>query len=221
MKRFLALFLALLCIAVTVCGCGDKDKSPSNSKADGNVVVNSGDSDEDKSSTDYKTYDDLPRSERLGTTDMMINTFDCRTESYGFGFSTSDSLDYAVVAASSEYPEEGLSIDDSFADFYDGDYQTILKQFNRATYADYVPEITDRVTLACGAEAVKFEGIQEYDDYGTVGSYHVYGYGFVYNGYTVIASYIANAAEGKVDDAKKAELAGYVDEMIHTIRTEA
>lgn len=211
-------------MAVTVCGCGDGDKTSSNSKSNGQNVTdtdNGDDADENKASTDYKTYDDLPRSERIGTTDMFISTFDCRTESYGFGFSTSDSLDYAVIVACTEYPEEGVTIDDNFANFYDGDYQSFIRQFDKATYADYVPEITDRVTLACGAEAVKFEGIQEYDDYGTAGAYYVYGYGFVYNDYTMIVSYVADNEDGVVDDAKKAELAGYVDEMIHTIRTEA
>lgn len=212
-------------MAVTVCGCGDGDKTSSNSKSDGQNVTNTDDgddadnTDDDKASTDYKTFDDLPNSERIGTTDMFISTFDAPTESYGFGFSNTDSFNYAVMFASTEYPEEGASIDDTFADFYDEDYQIYLRQFNKATYADYVPEITDRVTLACGAEAIKFEGKQEFDEYGTPGSYDVYGYAFVYNGYTMIVSYAAQ--NDKVDDAKKAELAGYVDEMIHTIRTEA
>lgn len=211
-------------MAVTVCGCGDKN---ANTNSNGSTSTanpadsNNEPSNDDNNSTDvnYKTFGDLPRSQRMGDLDIYINTADYRTEGYGYGFATSDSLNYAIITASASTANPGVSIDDAFATTFNDDYHSILMQFRRATYAEFTPQITDRVTLACGAEAIKFEGKQPANDYGTESEYYIYGYGFVFNDVPMIVSYVVTD-ESAVDDAKKAELAGYVDEMIQTVRTQ-
>ena len=65
--------------------------------------------------------------------------------------------------------------------------------------------------------ALKFEcDSPNEDDYKD--TIHQSGYGFVFNDMPIIVFY--SASNNKVDDAKKAELQGYIDEMIQTVRTQ-
>lgn len=62
-----------------------------------------------------------------------------------------------------------------------------------------------------------FEDVQPADDYGTELNCPVYGYGFSHDGVPFIVAYIV-MDEAAADDAKRAEMKGYVDEMVNTVR---
>lgn len=69
----------------------------------------------------------------------------------------------------------------------------------------------------CGNTALLFEDVQPADDYGTELNCPVYGYGFSHDGVPFIMAYIV-MDEAAADDAKRAEMKGYVDEMVNTVR---
>lgn len=70
---------------------------------------------------------------------------------------------------------------------------------------------------ADGTPALLFEDVQPADDYGTELNCPVYGYGFSHDGVPFIVAYIV-MDEAAADDAKRAEMKGYVDEMVNTVR---
>lgn len=72
-------------------------------------------------------------------------------------------------------------------------------------------------TDADGTPALLFEDVQPADDYGTELNCPVYGYGFSHDGVPFIVAYIV-MDEAAADDAKRADMKGYVDEMVNTVR---
>lgn len=70
---------------------------------------------------------------------------------------------------------------------------------------------------ADGTPALLFEDVQPADDYGTELNCPVYGYGFSHDGVPFIVAYIV-MDEAAADDTKRAEMKGYVDEMVNTVR---
>lgn len=70
---------------------------------------------------------------------------------------------------------------------------------------------------ADGTPTLLFEDVQPADDYGTELNCPVYGYGFSHDGVPFIVAYIV-MDEAAADDAKRAEMKGYVDEMVNTVR---
>lgn len=73
------------------------------------------------------------------------------------------------------------------------------------------------VTLDSGREAIKFEGIQSQDDYGTYRDCPVYGHAVMCEDVPVIVSYIIINADN-VDEDTQMEMVHVVDEMVNTIR---
>lgn len=71
---------------------------------------------------------------------------------------------------------------------------------------------------ADGTPALLFEDVQPADDYGTELNCPVYGYGSSHDGVPFIVAYIV-MDEAAADDPKRAEMKGYVDEMVNTVRT--
>lgn len=71
--------------------------------------------------------------------------------------------------------------------------------------------------LTDGSPALLFEDVQPADDYGTELNCPIYGYGFSHDGVPFIVAYIV-MDETAADEAKCAEMKGYVDEMVSTVR---
>lgn len=216
MKRILALVLAISCILI-VCSCGD-NKGKDVSDVSGNPSA--GSDKNGQSDVTYKTFDDLTRTQRVAAYDLYFDVPVYVETSCGCGFISHTSRDYAIIVASSHEAQPDISVENDFADVMNSSYHSIVRDFNNFKCEDYTPDTIDTVTLPCGAEAIKFEGIQPADIYGTPEECYLYGYSFVFHDVLVIVSYIV-FEDSAVDDATRAELANYIDEMVQTVRTEA
>lgn len=213
MKRMIALALATLLVMSLLSGCGD------NTTADDSTTTAAPEQTEatgELGAPDYNVYDELSKVKQLSVHPIYLNIPAIRTEDWGYSFVISDSLDYAIVVTTDTDAHPGESIDDIFPTLFNGDQKGVLMQFYRADYADFEPENTTHLTLVSGNEALRFEGVQTADDYGTAVSFDVFGYAFMFNDYPVIVSVLSK----DTDDAKVDELIRYVDEMVQTVRTE-
>lgn len=79
MKKILALILAISCM-LTVCSCGDnKGKDASSVSSNSNTENNENDqSDEsDEKDVEYKTFDDLTRTQRVAYYDIYMDMLSC------------------------------------------------------------------------------------------------------------------------------------------------
>lgn len=224
MKKTFALILAVLMLTTALYGCGN-DLTPSNPNSDNPVSTpgedknGNGNSGESGTSGNVAVTASLPGTFEIAATEphYFIAIPDWHAESYGLGFALTEkgSTGYAIVAACG-YPVDGDSLEEAFSALYTDGYNGILMQNYRAKYDATTPSTTE-VTLADGSPALLFEDIQHADDYGTELNCPVYGYGFIYNGTPFIVSYIV-MDEAAADDAKRAEMQGYVDEMVNTVR---
>lgn len=228
-KRILALVLAVSCV-FTLCSCGGRkggdasgasnsisaasdEKSPS----DEGGKSDKSDKKKEKDVT-YKTFDDFTRTQRVAAYDIYFDV-PVYVETCYRGFISHNSRDYAILVASSKEAQPGISVENDFAEFKNDSFHGIIQDFNNYRCEDYTPDTIDTVTLPCGAEAIKFEGIQPAEFYGTQKEYYIYGYSFVFNDVLLIVSYIV-FNDSEVDDATRAELTDYVDRMVQTVRTE-
>ncbi len=213
MKRSLALILVVLTLAAALCGCGGDSASGSSGNDNPASAASAG-------KADSKTAADtsLPETYEIAATDphYIIATPDWQAEGYGRGFALNEkgSKNYAIVVACG-YSAEG-TLEEDFTTLYNDTFNGILMQNYRAKYAEFTPETTE-VKLANGSSALRFSDVQTADDYGTALNCPVYGYGFNYDGVPFIVAYIV-MDEAAVDDAKRDEMKGYVDEMVNTLR---
>ena len=220
MKRIPALVLAVLMLAAALFGCG-KD-SPDVTSAVESTVSASGageSSAESENGGNTEVSSNLPKTYEIAATDphYTVATPDWHTEGYGCGFALTEKSDkYAiVVACGSEKVDSPLK--DALSALYDDTFNGILMQNYRAKYAQFALETTE-VKLADGSAALLFDGIQTADDYGTALNCPIYGYCFSHDGVPFIVAYIV-MDESAADEAKRAEMKGYVDEMTNTVRT--
>lgn len=216
MKRILALILVVLTLTAALCGCGN-DSGTSGSGASTTAADNAKTDDKGGSNTPSAN---LPGTYEIAATDphYIISTPDWKAEGYGCGFALNENGNkkYAIVAACGSGAEE-TPLKEAFSALYNDTFNGILMQNYRAKYAEFTPETTD-TTLSDGSPALLFKGTQPADDYGTELSCPVYGYGFSHDGVPFIVAYIV-IDESAADDAKRAEMQGYVDEMVNTVRT--
>lgn len=214
MKKALAFILAALMLAAALCGCGSK---PSPSNPDNDTPVST--PDDSKSDGSAASGTSLPKTFEIAATDphYIIATPDWSAESYGCGFALNEkgSKDYAIVVACGYGTEEG-TLEEVFSALYNDTFNGILMQNYRAKYDQFTPATT-QVKLADGSAALRFEDTQHADDYGTELNCPIYGYGFTHDGVPFIVAYIVMNGSA-VNDAKCAEMQGYVDEMVNTVR---
>lgn len=213
MKRITSLVLAVLMLVAALCGCG-KDTAAGN-----NITVSASDtgkSSEKVGKTDASS--NLPKTYEIAATDphYIVATPDWHAEGYGCGFALTEKSNnkYAIVVACGSAAEEA-PLKDAFSALYNDTFNGILMQNYRAKYAQFGLETTE-TKLADGSAALLFDGIQTADDYGTELNCPIYGYGFSCDGVPFIVAYIV-MDESAADDAKRAEMKGYVDEMINTV----
>ncbi len=217
MKKISVFVLAVLVLAMSLCGCGNDSASVTNAgkttaRTDKGSVASTKN---DKSDTPVG----LPKTFEIAATDphYIISTPDWHAEGYGCGFALNEkgSKDYAIVVACG-YEASDASLNDAFTTLYNDAFSGILMQNYRAKYAQFGLDLKE-VKLANGSTALHFDGIQSADDYGTELNCPIYGYGFTYNGVPFIVACIV-MKESAVDDAKLAEMKGYVDDMASTVR---
>ncbi len=221
MKRILAFLLAALMLAA-LCGCGGGSPAPASSAPAGPASADPAPASSEPAGqeTDAPAVTTgLPGSFEIAATDphYIIAIPGWHAEGYGCGFALTEqgSKDYAIVVACGYGGEEG-TLEEVFSTLYNDTFNGILMQNYRAKYAQLDPASTE-VTLADGSAALRFEDVQPADDYGTELNCPVYGYGFRCNDTPfIVAAIVIN--ESAVDDAKRAEMNGYVDEMVDTVR---
>ena len=214
MKRMIALASAALLTMSLLSGCGDK--APADDGTSTAAPEQTESATADLGTSDYNEYPELSEVKQLSVHPIYLNIPALRTEDWGYSFVISDSLDYAIVVTTDTDAHPGESINDIFPTLFNGDQKGVLMQFYRADYDDFEPENTTHFTLVSGNEALRFEGVQTADDYGTAVSFDVTGYAFMFNDYPVIVSVFSK----DTDDAKVDELIRYVDEMVQTVRSE-
>ncbi len=217
MKKLSALILAVLMLAAVLCGCGKDAAAPAPSNDNTVSTSDTGENGEKGDKADVSSS--LPTTYEIAATDphYIIATPDWHAEGYGCGFALTENGNnqYAIVAACG-YAAEDAPLEEAFAALYNDTFNGILMQNYRAKYAQVTPETTE-AKLADGSAALLFDGIQTADDYGTELNCPIYGYGFSCDGVPFIVAYIV-MDESAADDAKRAEMKGYVDEMINTVR---
>lgn len=227
MKRFLAFVLAISCM-FTVCSCGGnkgKDISGTSSdqsaESDRNSQSDEGSQPNESKAKDvtYKTFDDFTRTQRVSAYDIYLDV-PLYVETGAYGFVSHESWDYAIVVASSRETLSDPSVENDFADVMNDTYHRLILRYNDFQCEDYTPDTIGTVTLPCGAEAIKFEGVQPAVKFGTPKECYLYGYSFVFNDVLLIVSYTV-FDDSAVDDATREELTDYIDRMVQTVRTEA
>ena len=219
MKRLLAIALVILMLAA-LGSCGEKPGA--DTLDDGSSVSapdkTAADKTENNEAADA-AYADLTSVFEIAVTEphYFVSTPDWHAEGYGCGFALTEkgSSDYAIVAACGYGDEEG-ELAEVFSALYNDNFNGVLMQNYRAVYAEFMPS-TAETKLADGTPALLFNDVQPAEDYGTELSCPVYGYGFRHDGVPFIIAYIV-MNDSAVDDAKRAEMQGYVDEMVNTVR---
>ena len=209
-------------------GATDTDGGAGDAGQDAGVPSDAedGDSPDAGKTSGALSFADLPRTESIGAGYLNASTVaedlyleadvpDIRTESFGYGFITSDSLDYAIVVASEITTVPDVTVADAFSEVYSDDFRSMLVNFNRAKYAELSLSSTEEVTV-CGNDAIRFTGVQTADDYGTAYNYDVYGYCLVYAEVPIVVASVT--LQEKVDADTVSTLTHYVDEIVQTIR---
>lgn len=223
MKKTLALILAMLMLMTALYGCGN-DPAPSNPNSDNSLSTPDEDENSDKTGGEAENggavvTTSLPGAFEIAATEphFYVGIPDWHAESYGYGFALTEngSSGYAIAVACS-YESSTDPLEESFPVLYNDSFNGILMQYYRAIYAEYTPATTE-VTLADGTPALFFEDMQPANDYGTETSFPVYGYSFNCDGFTFIIACIVTD-DAAADDAKRAEMQGYVDEMVYTVK---
>lgn len=232
MKKLPVLLLLSMFTLGCLYGCGSEsaDTSDAASADAPSQEVKTDDSAEsqdtdvvESSGAEFLTYDDLPREERMQVDidHCIIINLPIPCEGTGNGLTTysyvSTNYYYVAVCGTEIMPDADL--EDAFLELLNREgsdgYHATLNMASHGTYDEMTPEM-EYVTLDTGAEAIRFTGIQHKDDYGTPYDCVVYGYATMCDGVPVIVSYLIEDEE-LVDEATKAELGRFVDEMINTV----
>ena len=160
----------------------------------------------------------MPNYERIPFHEIYISTPAWRCDETIFGRRLSDSNDY-VVAITYNDEDEGEytgAIEDILEETYDGFTYAVGEHAVTNEFGEYNLSTKEKVTLDCGAEAMKFEGTMSANEYTAVVDYYVYGYSFVYDGSTLTVG--ASVVNPEVIDEKKDMMKDIVDRMVKTVR---
>ena len=150
--------------------------------------------------------------------DIYISTPLWREDKVVNGYSLTDSNDYVVCITYNVDEEYTGALDDILDDTYDEFTNAISDRSNAREFGEYNLTTKEKVTLDCGAEAIKFEGTITAEEYSDVVDYYIYGYSFVYDGATITVG--TSIVEPEVIDTQKDTMKDIIDRMVKTIRTE-
>ncbi len=231
MKKRMALLLALLCV-VTVCGCGGNaadapadnagiTEDETEEKGKGGLGGEEASQKPEEESPGYETFSELTNTEQLSKFDIYVDVPDWYRDWAGYGIVVSNQWRVCgIVVGCSNETQPDATADDIFQETYDEWFITHgAFPIIDAAYEDYAPDIIDHVTLACGAEAIQFEGKNPGNKNFSEIESPVYGYMFLFEERPVIIGYVIKE-EGDIDDEAVAELKETVDKIVQTIRTE-
>ena len=220
--RKLIVFMLIAMLATSLVGCSGEEK-PSNSDTSTNSeeITNEVNDESDDNSNDnvtYTLYDDLSSYVKIIYHDIYISTPLWREDKVVNGYSLTDSNDYAVCITYNVDEEYTGALDDILDDTYDEFTNAISDRSNAREFGEYNLTTKEKVTLDCGAEAIKFEGTITAEEYSDVVDYYIYGYSFVYDGATITVG--TSIVEPEVIDTQKDTMKDIIDRMVKTIRTE-
>ena len=163
-------------------------------------------------------YDDLSSYVEINYQDIYISTPLWREDKVINGYNISNSNNY-VISITYNYEEEYTgALDDILYDTYDEFVYAIGDHAVTDEFGEYNLTTKEKVTLDCGAEAIRFEGTMSADEYSAIVDYYIYGYSFVYDGVTITVG--TSIVEPEVIDAQKDTMKDIIDRMVKTIRTE-
>ncbi|MGN0517986.1 MAG: hypothetical protein ACI4II_04600 [Acutalibacteraceae bacterium] len=225
MKRIIALMLVAV-LAISIVGCSDKEEKPNNGTDTGSSqFVNSdtnnssdGDSSQGSSDIPHTMYDDLPNYVNVLFREIYISTPAWRNDEEIYGNKLSDSNDYVIAITYNVDDEYTGAIEDILDETYTPFTKTVGRHAVTNEFGEYKLTTKEKVTLDCGAEAIKFEGTMSANQYSSVVDYYVYGYSFVYDRATITVG--ASIVNPDVIDAKKDTMKDIIDRMVKTIRTQ-
>ena len=212
-------------LAISIVGCSDKGEKPNNGTGTGSSqVVNSdsnGSDDGDSQgggSANFTKFDDLPNYVRIIFHEVYISTPAWREEEVPNGFNLTDSTESVISVTYNVDNEYTGNIEDILDDTYDEFTGAIGEHAVTNEFGEYNLTTKEKVTLDCGAEAMKFEGTMSANEYSAVVDYYVYGYSFVYDGATITVG--TSVVYPDTIDTNKDKLKDMVDRMVKTIRTQ-
>ena len=210
-------------LAAGLAGCSGKEESTTtdSSITASEEVVNEVNDESDDNSNDNVThtlYDDLPNYVKIIYHDIYISTPAWREDKVVDGYSLTDSNDYAVCITYNIDEEYAGAIDDILDDTYDEFTNALTDRALADEFGEYNLTTKEKVTLDCGAEAIRFEGTISADEYTNVVDYYIYGYSFVCDGATITVG--TSVFNPDIIDTQKDIMKDIIDRMVKTIRTE-
>lgn len=222
MMRKLIVFMLIAMLATSLVGCSGEEK-PSNSDTSTNSeeITNEVNDESDDNSNDNVThtlYDDLPNYIRIIFHEIYISTPAWRIDEVMNGNNLTNSNDYVISITYNIDEEYTGAIDDILDDTYDEFTYAIGEHAVTNEFGEYNLTTKEKVTLDCGAEAIRFEGTMSADEYSAIVDYYIYGYSFVYDGATITVG--TSIVEPEVIDAQKDTMKDIIDRMVKTIRME-
>ena len=220
--RKLIVFMLISMLATSLIGCsGEGNQSNSDTSTNSEEIVNEVNDESDDNSNDNVThtlYDDLPNYIRIIFHEIYISTPAWRIDEVIDGNSLTNSNDYAICITYNVDEEYTGAIDDILDDTYDEFTNALTNRALADEFGEYNLTTKEKVTLDCGAEAIRFEGTISADEYTDIVDYYIYGYSFVYDGATItVGTSIFNP---DIIDAQKDTMKDIIDRMVKTIRTE-
>lgn len=231
MKKIIA-FMLIVMLVMSMAGCSSEGEKPNNGtqtgsseaadKDDQGSVADDNSEGEGDRNAAYTTYDDLPYYEKIPFHEIYISIPDVctwRDDKVAFGWNIYDSNDYVVVITYNDEEEKYTgAIEDILDATYDGFTNAVGCHAVTEEFGEYDLTVKEKVTLDCGAEAMRFEGTMSANQYSAVVDYYIYGYSFVYDDSTITVG--ASIDNPDVIDAKKDTMKDIVDRMVKTVRTQ-
>lgn len=220
MKKVVLTILVIVLLGTLIFLIGGNKKKDTT----GNESVDSGKnvSTENKNGS-YKTFSDLTKTQQIGANNQIwVDVPSWRLDFDSNSFNA-ESKNYFIIGATSSEIEVSDSLKETFTTLYNSEIKSTLKNnVERATYDDFTPSSSREETLSNGIKALKFEGTQTADVYGTEYSYPIYGYSFNYNNQPIVIMSIVTTIGGENlnTEEQQIETNKYVDEIVQTIRSE-
>lgn len=212
-------------LAISIVGCSEEGEKPNSGTGTGSSqIVNSDSNSSDDGdsqgggSVNFTKFDDLPNYVKIIFHEVYISTPAWREEKVVDGFNLTDSTEYVISVTYNVDNEYTGNIEDILDDTYDEFTGAVGEHAVTNEFGEYNLTTKEKVTLDCGAEAMKFEGTMSANEYSAVVDYYVYGYSFVYDGATITVG--TSIVYPDTIDTNKDKLKDMVDRMVKTIRTQ-
>lgn len=212
-------------LAISIVGCsGEGEKTNSGTGTGSSQAINSDSNGSDdgnsqgNSDVTYTKYDDLPNSVKIRFHDIYISTPPWRQDEVPNGCNLTNSNDHVVSVTFNVDEEYTGNLEDILDDTYDEFTYAIGERAIADEFGEYKLTTKEKVTLDCGAEAMRFEGTMSAYEHPNYVDYYVYGYSFVYDGATITVG--TSIFKMDLVDTEKDTMKDIIDRMVKTIRTQ-